>query len=125
MRFELGFPKDSKNPLKGMTVVVVEIGPAAIRDCFEESGTNKMRFISCVVDLMIYSVAAEWCRSMGVPRERMEECIEVYSLNQGERIRENAEAAVKKWIIESADILKRCDRNRTCIMAALESNVRR
>ena len=120
MKFKVRFPRDSKNPLKGMTEVVVEIGPIAIRDCFEQSGGNKIRFVDCIADLIVASLATEWCRSMGVPRERMEECIEVYSLNQGERIRENVEAAVKMWIIESADILKKCDRKRTCIMAMLE-----
>jgi hypothetical protein len=119
MRFRVFFPRDSKNPLKGVTEVVVEVGPVAVRECFEESGGNRARFIDCMADLIVNSLAAEWCRSMGVPNEKMQDCIETYSLNQGERIRENVEASIKKWIIETADLLKRCNKSRTCIMAAL------
>ena len=121
MRFRVFFPRDSKNPLKGMVEVVVEVGPIVVRDCFKESGGSRERFISCIADIIVNSLASEYCRSMGVSREGFESCVEMYSLNQGERIRENVEASIKKWIIETADILKRCGRDRTCIMAALES----
>mgnify|MGYP001626305496 CR=1 FL=1 len=121
MRFRVFFPRDSKNPLKGMVEVVVEVGPVAVRDCFEQSGGNKIRFVDCMADLIVNSLASEYCRSMGVPREKFESCVEMYALNQGERIRENVEASLKKWIMEVADIIKRCNKNRTCIMAALES----
>lgn len=121
MRVEVAFPRDSRDPKKGFKTEVVEVTAVELRECFEEAreaGRNRERFIDCVRQKICEELASRYVRSMGAAEESP--LYEQYMLSQCEAMRENIEAAVKKWLIDMAELLKRCNRRRECIVAELE-----
>lgn len=117
MKVTVYFPRDSRNPRKGVKVEEVEVPSITIRECIKGSEGNRSRFVDCIADYIIEELAIRYCRA--VIGEVREECVTNYVYNQGEAIRGNVEAAVKSMLLQVAEILKRCGRNRACIMAGL------
>ena len=117
MKVAVYFPRDSRDPRKGVKVEEVEVPSITIRECIKGSEGNRSRFVDCIADYIIEQLARRYCRA--VIGEVREECVANYVYNQGEAVRGNVEAAVKSMLLQVAEILKQCGRNRVCIMAKL------
>lgn len=121
MKVEVAFPRDSKDVGKGFKTEVVEITAAELRECLEEArgaGRNRERLIDCIRQKICEELASRYVRAMGATEESP--MYELYLLNQCEAMRENIEAAVKKWLIDMAELLRRCNKRKECIVAELE-----
>jgi hypothetical protein len=120
MRIVILFPVDSKKPGRGFREEVFEIPRDVLREMFEVY--RQTRNVSRAVDVPCKWVAGEaarrWCRSMG--RSKDEVCIDEYLDKQGERIMQQCEVSVRRWIADVAEeCIKKCGRERNCLESCI------
>ncbi len=121
MRTTILFPRDSKKPGKGFREEVFEIPVEVLREMFEvyRQTKNVNRAVDEGCGWIAKEAAKRWCRSMG--RSKDEECIEEYLSKQGERIMQQCEPAVRRWIAEVAECISQCGRDRNCLKGCVEA----
>jgi len=119
MRVVVLFPKDSKRPGKGFREEVFEVPPEVLREMFEvyRQTKNVNRAVAVPCEWVSREAARRWCRSMG--RHNDEACIDEYLNKQGERIIEQCEPSVRRWIAEVAECLKKCGKERNCLESCI------
>jgi hypothetical protein len=115
MKVVVLFPVDSKRIGKGFKEEVFEVPPEILREMFEvyRETRNVNRAIDVTCSWVASEAARRWCRSMGRPKD--EACIDEYLDKQGERIIEQCETSVRRWIAETAECLRECGRDRECL----------
>jgi hypothetical protein len=120
MRVVVLFPKDSKKPGKGFREEVFEVPSEVLREMFEvyKETRNINRAVDVPCGWVAREAARQWCKSMG--RSDDEDCISEYLDKQGERIMQQCEPAVRRWIVEVAECIKECDRDRNCLKGCVE-----
>jgi hypothetical protein len=109
------FPRDSKRPGRGFREEVFEVPVEVLREMLEvyRQTKNINRAIAVPCEWVSREAAKRWCRSMGRPKD--EACIDEYLSKQGERIIEQCEPSVRRWIHEVAECLKQCSKDRECL----------
>ena len=114
------FPVDSKRPGRGFREEVFEIPPEVLRDMLEvyRRTKNVSRAVDEGCGWVAREAARRWCRSMGRPRD--EACIDEYLSKQGERIIQQCEPSVRRWIADVAECIKRCNRERNCLEGCIK-----
>ena len=120
MKVVVLFPVDSKRPGKGFREEVFEVPRDVVRDMFEtyRESRNVGRAVDVVCEWVAKEAARRWCRSMGRPRD--EACIDEYLSKQGERIIQQCEPSVRRWIADVAECIKRCNRERNCLEGCIK-----
>jgi len=115
MKIVVLFPIDSKRPGKGFKTETFEVPPEVVREMFEtyRETRNVNRAVDVPCEWVAIEAAKRWCRSMGRPKD--EACINEYLDKQGERIRQQCYPVVRRWIMEAAECLKECGRDRECL----------
>jgi hypothetical protein len=115
MKVEVLFPKDSKRPGRGFRKEVFEIPQEILREMFEtyRQTKNVNRAIAVPCEWVAGEAARRWCRAVG--RSNDEDCINEYLDKQGERIIQQCEPSARRWIAETAECLKRCEKDRNCL----------
>jgi hypothetical protein len=115
MRVVVLFPRDSKRPGRGFREEVFEVPSEVLRGMLEtyRETRNVGRAVDEVCGYVAREAAERWCRSIG--RSGSEECIDEYLNKQGERIVQQCEPAVRRWISEVAECIKRCSKDRNCL----------
>jgi len=115
MRVVVLFPVDSKRPGKGFREEVFEVPAEILKEMFEtyRRTGNVNRAINEGCEWVAKEAAKRWCRSMGRPKD--EACLNEYLDKQGERIIQQCEPAVRRWIAEAAECIKRCGKERNCL----------
>ena len=115
MKVTILFPKDSKRIGKGFKEEVFEVPPEVVREMFEVyiQTRNVNRAVAVICEWVSTRAAERWCRAMG--RERDWNCISEYMDKQGERIVEQCEPSVRRWVSEVAECLRRCNKDRECL----------
>jgi hypothetical protein len=116
MKVRVLFPRDSKRLVRGFREEIYEIPPEVLRGMFEtfRETKNVNRAIDVVCDYVVNEAARRWCRAVGVS-ERLEACINDYTDRQGERIREQCEISVRRWMTLVTECMERCGRDRKCL----------
>jgi hypothetical protein len=120
MRVVILFPKDSKKLGKGFREEVFEVPPEVLKEMFEvyrQTG-NINRAVDEGCGWIAKEAAKRWCKSMG--RSKDEDCIDEYLNKQGERIMQQCESAVRRWIAEVAECISKCGRDRNCLKGCVE-----
>jgi hypothetical protein len=109
------FPVDSKRIGKGFREEVFEVPSEILREMFEtyRETRNVSRAVAVPCEWIAREAAKRWCLSMG--RFKDEACIDEYLNKQGERIIEQCEPSVRRWIVEAAECLKECGKDRECL----------
>ena len=109
------FPVDSKRPGRGFREEVFEVPVEVLREMFEtyRRTRNVNRAINEGCEWVAKEAAKRWCRSVGRPKD--DECMNEYLDKQGERIIQQCEPAVRRWIAEVAECIKNCNRERNCL----------
>jgi hypothetical protein len=120
MRITVLFPRDSKRPGKGFKEEVFEVPPEVLREMLEtyKRTRNVNRAIDEGCGWVANEAARRWCRSMG--RSKDEDCIVEYLDKQGERIVQQCEPAMRRWIAEVAGCISRCGRDRNCLKSCVK-----
>jgi len=120
MKVVILFPKDSKRIGRGFREEVFEIPPKILKGMLETyrrtKNVNRAVYEGC--EWIAKTAAKRWCRSMGRPRD--EACIDEYLSKQGERIIQQCEPAVRRWIADVAECIKRCNRERNCLEGCIK-----
>ena len=119
MRIVVLFPVDSKKPGRGFKTEIFEVPHEVVREMFEvyRETRNVSRAVDVPCEWVAREAAKRWCRSMGRPKD--EACIDEYLNKQGERIMQQCEPSARRWLVEAADCVKRCDKNRECLKECL------
>ena len=109
------FPVDSKRPGRGFREEVFEVPVEVLREMFEtyRRTRNVNRAINEGCEWVAKEAAKRWCRGMGRPKD--EECIDEYLSKQGERIIQQCEPSIRRWIADVAECIKKCNRERNCL----------
>ena len=120
MKIVVLFPVDSKKPGRGFREEVFEIPRDVLREMFEvyRETRNVSRAVDVPCEWVVREAAKRWCRSVG--RSRDEACIDEYLSKQGERIMQQCEPSVRRWIAEAAECLEECGRDRECLKRCLK-----
>jgi len=115
MRVVVLFPVDSKRPGKGFREEVFEVPVEILKEMLEtyRLTRNVNRAVAVPCEWIASEAAKRWCRSMG--RSKDEECINEYLDKQGERVIQQCEPAVRRWVAEVAECIKKCNRERNCL----------
>jgi hypothetical protein len=120
MRIVILFPVDSKRPGRGFRKEVFEVPVEVLREMLEtyRRTRNVNRAINEGCEWVAKEAAERWCRSMGSPKH--EECMNEYLNKQGERIIQQCEPSMRRWIAEVAECIKKCGRERNCLEGCIK-----
>jgi len=120
MRVVVLFFRDSKRPGRGFREEVFEVPSEVLVEMFEvyRETRNINRAIMVPCEWVAGEAARRWCRSMG--RQKDEGCISEYIDRQGERIVQQCEPSVRKWIAEVAECINKCGRDRNCMRSCIK-----
>ena len=120
MRVVILFPRDSKRPGRGFREEVFEVPAEVLREMLKtyRETRNVSRAVDVVCEYVAGEAAKRWCRSVG--RSGDEKCIDEYLSKQGERIIQQCESAVRRWVSEVAECVSRCGRDRNCLKGCIK-----
>jgi len=120
MRVVVLFYKDSKRPGKGFREEVFEVPAKVLRGMLETyrrtRNVNRAIYEGC--EWVAKEAAKRWCRSMGRPKD--EACLNGYLDKQGERIIQQCEPSMRRWVAEVAECIKRCGIERNCLESCIK-----
>jgi hypothetical protein len=119
MKVVILFPRDSKRPGKGFREEVFLIPKEVLREMFEvyRQTKNVNRAVDVPCEWVEKEAAKRWCRVMG--RGGDENCINEYLDKQGERIMQQCEPSVRRWIADVAECIKKC-KERNCLESCID-----
>ncbi|AML61154.1 hypothetical protein A0E62_gp08 [Pyrobaculum filamentous virus 1] len=117
MKVIIFFPQEGGKTVRQEVVMLETVD---VRNCFEESRKMRSRFVECMYELICHELARKYADAMcGLNPECWNQMYDKYVYSQCEAMRENIEAAVKKLIIDWAELIKECGKRRDCIEAKL------